>query len=595
MIHNYKISLTVLLLLFSFKHCFAQQVEKEKDSLLKIISNADKARAYDALIHLSQIYDFENFDSSLHYAFSALNYAKDIKDSSSVILAHRSIGVSYNVGGFYDQALSHYDTALFLLEKINSIQNKDFEKAHLMHNIGMIKQELRDYTEAKKFLHNSLSYYRNLEDSLELITSFYAIGSLCWEIGEYDSSLLYLNSAFKLTKQTSNYTDDGLVLILAEIIQVYIMKGEIEKARSLIEQTELLYPDENLSFYSKGYLFFDKALIYGIEKKYQKAFSAFDSALWYSDQIGLAEEGINIFIEYVRVAEKSGDFEKAFFVQNELLNREREWFDDKKVSYTKAKETELGTREKEQKLVEQKEELSRKELIILWISVLSASVLMFSFILFRNNKVIRNKNERIEALIRELHHRVKNNLQVISSLLSLQSMRLDEGEVKEAVEEGRSRIKAMAMIHQNLYLQEDTAEIDAEKYLRELLLNLSESYGVDQGALSMNINKLKLDIDTILPVGLIVNELVSNSFKYAFPETEKPKLEVNFENIGKELRLIIKDNGKGLDAQKNNENSTAFGMSLVNLLVKQLHGTMEVNSLKGLEYNLRFSYKSLSA
>ena len=191
--------------------------------------------------------------------------------------------------------------------------------------------------------------------------------------------------------------------------------------------------------------------------------------------------------------------------------------------------------------------------------------------------------------MRELHHRVKNNLQVISSLLGLQSMRLEDANAKRAVIEGKERIRAMSLIHQKLYRHEEVTSLNIQDYITNLVEELTQSYGFSKKAkINIDVPSISMDADTSLPIGLIVNELVSNAFKYAFQDIEEPILELKLIKENNNLLLKISDNGIGLPEQYSFENASSFGMKLVNLLVKQLKGSLEINQTNGLSYLIKF-------
>lgn len=198
----------------------------------------------------------------------------------------------------------------------------------------------------------------------------------------------------------------------------------------------------------------------------------------------------------------------------------------------------------------------------------------------------KEKNEYIESLIRELHHRVKNNLQVVSSLMALQSSRVEDDKAREALEEGRSRVNAMAMIHQRLYMDNELATVNITEYLEHLSASLATSYGFDPGRVNTTINlgQASMDIDMAIPIGLIVNELITNAFKHAFVEITDPRINVLLnKKQDRVFELRVADNGVGMRTDNVRSASGSFGMKLVGTLVKQLNGKMEVVREKGTE------------
>jgi two-component sensor histidine kinase len=191
------------------------------------------------------------------------------------------------------------------------------------------------------------------------------------------------------------------------------------------------------------------------------------------------------------------------------------------------------------------------------------------------------KNLYIESLIKELHHRVKNNLQVVSSLMSLQSNRMKDAEARQALEEGRTRVNAMALIHQKLYLNHELAAVNMGEYLEHLCASLAESFGFPSAIVSteVQLTSQTLDIDRAVSIGLIVNELVTNSFKHAFHGVHEPSVNVSLKQTASELILDVADNGKGMHQEAHAKNS--FGMKLVQTLVQQLGAGMEVDNKSG--------------
>ncbi len=213
--------------------------------------------------------------------------------------------------------------------------------------------------------------------------------------------------------------------------------------------------------------------------------------------------------------------------------------------------------------------------------------------------MVRNITERKEAedlrkkevLLKEIHHRVKNNLQVISSLLYLQSKRVDDQRLVEMFNESSNRIKSMSLIHQKLYQSQNAATIDFAEYIRDLTDALFNSYGVrrDVVRLTQQIDGIVLNVDTAIPCGLIVNELVSNSLKYAFPDGKQGQIHVSMRRNGNDrFTLVVSDTGTGLPKDFDYRESPSLGLKLVHTLVDQLGGTVEVDREGGTQFRITF-------
>jgi PAS domain S-box-containing protein len=205
---------------------------------------------------------------------------------------------------------------------------------------------------------------------------------------------------------------------------------------------------------------------------------------------------------------------------------------------------------------------------------------------------IRASLEEKEVLLKEIHHRVKNNLQVISSLLYLQSKDVAEAQTLQMFEESRGRVRAMALVHERLYRSEDLARVDFEEYIRHLAAYLFESYRVDEGVirLRVDVQAVYLDLDTAIPCGLILNELISNSLKHAFPKGQEGEIYIGFSSDGNgRYTLVAIDCGVGFPRHLDFRHTKSLGLQLVNTLVHQLGGTIELDNSGGTAFKIAFA------
>lgn len=194
-----------------------------------------------------------------------------------------------------------------------------------------------------------------------------------------------------------------------------------------------------------------------------------------------------------------------------------------------------------------------------------------------------DRHERIQTILKELHHRVKNNLQVISSLLALQHNRMEDDAARASLEASRTRIEAMALIHKGLYQNEDVSAVEIGQYLASLAGSLAGSYGYGSEVIkiSLQMQAELVDIDRAVPLGLIVNELVSNAFKHAFSGIEQPQVEITLIQKEHSLELRVADNGKGLQNIDDLQKPGSFGMKLVRTLVLQLNAQLHIEHKQG--------------
>jgi PAS domain S-box-containing protein len=208
-----------------------------------------------------------------------------------------------------------------------------------------------------------------------------------------------------------------------------------------------------------------------------------------------------------------------------------------------------------------------------------------------NDKLRQALNEK-EMLLKEVYHRVKNNLQVVSSLLNLQARNVKNEETVDLLKQSADRIKAMALLHEKLYQSKDLARIDFNEYIHSLVEHLLFGYGAPPGKINLNmrIDDVFLDVDTAIPCGLIINELLSNALKHAFPDDRHGEIGITFRQEQGEFILVITDNGIGFPIGLDFEKSASLGLQLVATLTNQLMGHMTLDQTNGSVFSLRFAY-----
>jgi len=209
----------------------------------------------------------------------------------------------------------------------------------------------------------------------------------------------------------------------------------------------------------------------------------------------------------------------------------------------------------------------------------------------RAEESIQASLQEKDVMLREIHHRVKNNLHVISSLFNLQAGQTQSREYREILKGGQTRVQAMSLVHEKLYQSHDLSKIDLATYIRSLAVLLFQSYRIDfnQVRLEMDFEEVSLDINSAVPCGLILNELISNSLKHAFPEDRKGKIRLEVKH-GSDDTIILRvaDDGIGFPKNLDFRQSESFGLQIANLLVGQLEGTIELDRTKGTAFTVTF-------
>jgi two-component sensor histidine kinase len=210
----------------------------------------------------------------------------------------------------------------------------------------------------------------------------------------------------------------------------------------------------------------------------------------------------------------------------------------------------------------------------------------------KTNKELEQSLFDKDMLMKEVHHRVKNNLAVIQSLLRLQLIDITDDKSREHFHDAGNRVKSMAMIHELLYRSDDITRLSSLEYIRNLVNTLFHNYKTSTQAIRLqyDIQDIELDVDTMMPLGLIINELVSNALKYAFPDEMNGELSISMKRAGDtSCELVIKDTGVGLPEDLDIKNTKSLGLMIVNSLVNQLRGTSEVSNRGGTEFRIVFA------
>ena len=258
--------------------------------------------------------------------------------------------------------------------------------------------------------------------------------------------------------------------------------------------------------------------------------------------------------------------------------------------------TKQAVKEKEKEITHQKEKTTLYGII----AILAFVLFIIAMIVLRKikrqskelsdkNKIIRETLKEKELLVKEVHHRVKNNFQIVSSLLELQTKGIEDEKALELANQGKNRVKSMALIHQKLY-QNENGLIDFDEYIKLLIGELSSMYSSSNNVqTSIKSEDMMFDVDTAIPLGLIINEIITNSYKYAFRNDKENNLSISIQKEkNEEYKLVIEDNGPGLTNTVDVKKAKSLGLRLVNRLVKQLHGTLKQTNNDGAKFEIYF-------
>jgi two-component sensor histidine kinase len=403
-------------------------------------------------------------------------------------------------------------------------------------------------------------------------------------------------------KENSSYHSG----IVQHLIDAYIYKGgNNERVNFLINE---MYEDPQMRI--QTYSLYLKLISYNkpnsiINKELFKKFEV-SNAKELVDKFQILGKDLNsndfyhILREGSRVLEANNLFKEALRVKDKSVSLTRKIYSEDLANSLASFKTEEAVKEKELEIKLQKEKTTLYSII----TVLSIVLLIIAlFVLLKikkqskelseKNRIIKKTLKEKELLVKEVHHRVKNNFQIVSSLLELQTKGIEDEKALELANQGKNRVKSMALIHQKLY-ENKSGLIDFDEYIRTLIKELSSMYSSkDNVQTSVSSEDMMFDVDTAIPLGLIINEIITNSYKYAFRNDKENNLSISIhKEDNDDYKLVIEDNGPGLSNNFDVKKAKSLGLRLVNRLVKQLHGTLEQTNSKGAKFEIHFKDSS---
>lgn len=291
-----------------------------------------------------------------------------------------------------------------------------------------------------------------------------------------------------------------------------------------------------------------------------------------------------------------GFYKEGIAYKNKQVNLIKKIYSEDLSETLANHKTELAVKGKEIEIANEKEKVKIYSIVASLIGFfLIVSLLTIRKIrkqsreLSSKNKLIKKTLKEKELLVKEVHHRVKNNFQIVSSLLELQSKGIEDEKALELANEGKNRVKSMAIIHQKLY-QNKNGLVDFDEYIQLLVKELTAIYdSKNKVKTSIETKNMKFDVDTAIPLGLIINEIITNSYKYAFDDNKENHLHISIDkNEKNDYKLIIEDNGPGISDQLNLKKVKSLGLRLINRLVKQLHGSVNLTNKNGARFEIIF-------
>jgi len=519
-----------------------------------------------------------------------LESAKAKVMQSDLAFLNTQLGYVYERRGQLDKAADYALIALDLGEKLND--NK--AKAMAFSDLSNLFWKQGKFESGVEYGLRSLRLFETWGiTDLDYGFTLYITGNNYLAIENYEEARRYYEHSIIIGERYGFYNNLSDVYI--SLVDLYSYLDEFENAseagRNAVKYAELL---ENNFMVMRSWLAIGKMqnkrgnyskAIEGLKKSITIATNDFGDAYYLSDAY---KELANAYASNTDYKNAYSAFSKYDSLKSEVFTAEA----DHRISQLR---TEFDVEQKEGTIEQQKTQIKKQQTLqqlITIIAILLLLLLLLAYKAISNNRkkniLLQKKNSEKEFLLKEIHHRVKNNMEIVSSLLSLQAERIVDPNILDAMEQSQHRVHSMGMIHQKLYLGEKLATVEMKDYFNNLTDYIIHSYGKNnQVTIDLEMHELELDVDMAIPIGLIVNELITNSLKYAFPDKSKGIIYLALQEKGDLLVLKVSDNGIGM-LTENLVDGTGFGTHLVNLLVKQLDGKMILVTNQGTSVYIEF-------
>ncbi len=621
--------LTILLVLFSTYFLYAQnskeiQLESSLDWLDKHISIPKDSSNFFTKVHeaiqlskaldnsttLAQSYrylaeyhkEYAALDSALYY----YNSAKDIyqKASKNILLADTYIDLKayYTVKADYNKAKASVYKALELYE--SNAHKKGI--ANCYANIGDLLYYENNYNEAIVYCNKAIAIQKGIGDKVSLAQSYrFKANSQLFTGFDLDSALVSINASISLYEDLNEVG----IPMMASIN----WRGNIYK---YMERYDEAIDDYQANFDNSKAMGLERYLIpslgnighvYIMQGRYKEALPYNLQAVELIKKTGRTRNLWENYMHISEIYETLGDLKNALYY-HQLYASEQELFKDNIIlSLERESQSKYEIGQKNATILFQDEKINQQKRTKILYLILTGLLALIVFGLLYNyqkrkkhnqqllilNQELDQKNKQNELLLKEIHHRVKNNLELVKSLIALQSAQLEDSVTKDAMIASQNRVQSMGIIHQKLYQGENLGSIDMKDYFINLGDGILDTFDAeDKVNIECAMDQLELDVDTAIPIGLIVNELLTNALKYAFPNDRNGNIKISMSRASSEiLTLKVVDNGIGKITEAAPK-GTGFGSQLVQLLTQQLNGKMKEKHDDGTAITFEFKIKS---
>lgn len=562
------------------------------------------ARKMDALTDLAWEYTYIVPDSVFQLAQRALHLAKNTKDSVREAIAIGTIGLYYDVSGQREKAIHHY-----LQSYRMQLHNQQYVNASAMlNNVGIVHFYSEDFDQAWQYFKEAMELEEAHGELYDKAGSWVNLGATAKRMAKYDEALNYTRKGVQAYLAQG---DTGLYFTyVSNLGSLYLQLGEIDSALHYVS-LPLAYNRRKQQLFPLGNDLQLLARIYLLEKKTDQAIAVVMESLELAEQIGNVEMALSGWELLAQAYAAKGDYALALDAKEQYITfkdsvegvevrKQMAALEAEFESEKKELEIERLTQENaigEWRIQQQKKDKANLYVVVALVSLLFVLMAILYVQNQRSGKELSRKNELIEGqmqeiqeLARESHHRIKNNLQSVVSILRLQSKATQSQSGKEQLEAAQKRLEAIALLHQSLYSKDRFDVMDLRSFLEQLVKRIKEG-NVGEAAevhFHLEVEAIPIQAEYALPVALIVNELITNSLKYAFTDGRSGNIFLQAHKLPQGMRLLVADDGVGFPSDFDHVKQHNFGYRLLQSLIRKMKGSLSLSNEGGARIELLF-------
>lgn len=554
----------------------------------------------------------DSADKALLHLKEALQYARILKDREQEAIVLNNIGIVFNGLSRYDSAVLYYSSADTIFHALNN----NLRVAQGMVNVAIVYKNMGDYEAAYEKTIKAVELLKKQSPSLDIASAYTNLGNVLKDIHRYNEAIVYhqqaieiryvygdtagigssLNNIGNVYKHKQHYTDalqyylgaldlmkNGVLsqklTVLDNITECYLATRQYHRAEQIISD---VFRYRNTINDVEGYITssHNLAKLLLTNGRYQEAEHVLLETERELSVVAAPKLKLENTLLIEQVQELKNNCKEAIASANRALALKDSIFDGDMAAKVLQLETAYQTKDKENQLAlskqqqkEQRKEIDAQKRYIFFFYSVIVLLLIIMYLMLRLSRQRRLAKENVELLMSELNHRVKNNLQVINSILQLQIDSSEDKKLQDMLHSSKKRVDAIWIIHELLQTQSYSDTIYIKTFIEALLQNIVRAYDADNSVeIAAEIEDITFDVNTSIPIGLIINELITNIIKYGIPQGEGIVIKVSLALSNSKYTLRVKDNCNPWIVNVTEDSRNGLGLHLVALLIEQLDG-----------------------